>query len=46
MAVPPWACSGERYCGVPITWPVSVSDMPSVARAIPKSVILTCAVRA
>ena len=25
MAVLPWACSGERYCGVPITWPVSVS---------------------
>ena len=41
MAVPPCACSGERYCGVPMTWPVWVSAIPSAARAMPKSVILT-----
>ncbi len=36
----PCACSGDRYCAVPITEPVSVmSDAP--ARAIPKSVTLT-----
>ena len=28
MARLPSACSGERYCGVPITWPVSVSADP------------------
>src|SRR5947208_1999909 len=33
----PWACSGDRYCAVPMIEPVSVmSDAP--ARAIPKSV--------
>jgi hypothetical protein len=33
----PWACSGERYCAVPMIEPVCVmSDAP--ARAIPKSV--------
>ncbi len=41
VAVWPWACSGEKYCGVPITSPVLVSPTPSVARAMPKSVILT-----
>ena len=36
----PCACSGDRYCAVPMTEPVSVmSDAP--ARAIPKSVTLT-----
>ena len=35
----PWACSGERYCAVPMIEPVSViSEAP--ARAIPKSVTL------
>ena len=42
MAVRPWACSGERYCGVPITSPVLVSPTPSAARAMPKSVTLIC----
>ena len=41
MAVRPCACSGERYCGVPITSPVWVSPMPSAARAMPKSVTFT-----
>ena len=35
----PWACSGDRYCAVPMIEPVSVmSEAP--ARAIPKSVTL------
>ncbi len=37
----PSACSGERYCGVPMTWPVWVSATASAARAMPKSVIFT-----
>ena len=37
----PLACSGERYCTVPITWPVAVSGTWSAMRAMPKSVILT-----
>ncbi len=36
----PLACSGERYCTVPITWPVAVSGTWSAIRAMPKSVIL------
>ena len=37
----PWACSGDRYCAVPMIEPVSVmSEAP--ARAIPKSVTFTC----
>ncbi len=42
MALTAWpcACSGERYCAVPMIEPVSVmSEAP--ARAIPKSVTLT-----
>ena len=36
----PCACSGDRYCAVPMIEPVSVtSEAP--ARAIPKSVTLT-----
>ena len=36
----PCACSGERYCAVPMIEPVSVmSEAP--ARAMPKSVTLT-----
>ncbi|CAB4751115.1 unannotated protein [freshwater metagenome] len=42
MAVLPRACSGERYCGVPMTWPVWVRLTLSAARAMPKSVTLTC----
>ena len=41
VAVTAWpcACSGERYCAVPMIEPVSViSDAP--ARAMPKSVTL------
>ena len=39
LTVRPWACSGERYCAVPMIEPVSVmSDAP--ARAMPKSVTL------
>ncbi len=35
----PWACSGDRYCAVPMIEPVWVmSDAP--ARAMPKSVTL------
>ena len=41
VAALPSACSGERYCGVPMTWPVWVSATASAARAIPKSVIFT-----
>ena len=41
MAGLPSACSGERYCGVPITAPVRVMPTPSAARAIPKSVTFT-----
>ena len=37
----PEACSGERYCTVPMTWPVAVSGTWSAMRAMPKSVILT-----
>ncbi len=37
----PRACSGLRYCGVPITEPVRVSAAESPARAMPKSVIFT-----
>ena len=37
----PDACSGERYCTVPMTWPVAVSGTWSAMRAMPKSVILT-----
>ena len=37
----PLACSGERYCTVPMTWPVAVSGTWSVMRAMPKSVIFT-----
>ena len=37
----PWACSGERYCAVPMIEPVSViSEAP--ARAMPKSVTFAC----
>ncbi len=40
MTAWPWACSGERYCAVPMIEPVSViSDAP--ARAMPKSVTFT-----
>ena len=39
MTAWPWACSGERYCAVPMIEPVSViSEAP--ARAMPKSVTL------
>ena len=39
MTARPWACSGERYCAVPMIEPVSVmSEAP--ARAMPKSVTL------
>ena len=37
----PRACSGERYCGVPSTWPVWVMPTLSAARAMPKSVTFT-----
>ncbi len=37
----PDACSGERYCTVPMTWPVAVSGTWSAMRAMPKSVIFT-----
>ena len=43
MAVTAWpcACSGDRYCAVPMIEPVSViSDAP--ARAMPKSVTFAC----
>ena len=41
--VSPRACSGERYCAVPITaavW-VMVDDVSATARAIPKSITFT-----
>ena len=41
--VSPRACSGDRYCAVPMTaavW-VIVADEPVIARAIPKSMTLT-----
>ena len=39
LTASPWACSGDRYCAVPMIEPVSVmSDAP--ARAMPKSVTL------
>ena len=41
VACLPSACSGERYCGVPMTCPVWVSATASAARAMPKSVIFT-----
>ncbi len=39
----PSACSGERYCGVPMTMPVWVIVLaaPVSARAMPKSITLT-----
>ena len=41
--VSPRACSGERYCAVPITaavW-VIVAEVSATARAMPKSITLT-----
>ncbi len=41
--VSPRACSGERYCAVPITAEVAVMVCPASAsaRAMPKSITLT-----
>ena len=36
----PWACSGERYCAVPMIEPVCVMSEAPAARAMPKSVTL------
>ncbi len=41
--VSPRACSGERYCAVPMTawvW-VIVADESDIARAMPKSITFT-----
>ncbi len=38
MSRSPPACSGDMYSGVPITWPVWVSEVVSAAREIPKSI--------
>ena len=41
--VSPRACSGDRYCAVPITAAVCVivADVSATARAMPKSITLT-----
>ena len=43
----PRACSGDRYCAVPITWAVwvIVAWASLTARAMPKSITLTSADR-
>ena len=44
--VSPRACSGDRYCAVPMTacvW-VMVADASAIARAMPKSITLTAPV--
>ncbi len=41
VAGPPTACSGERYCAVPITMPVAVIGTWLLDSETPKSVIFT-----
>ena len=43
----PRACSGDRYCAVPITWAVwvIVAWASLIARAMPKSMTLTSPLR-